>query len=214
MFLLLVFLFASSSAHAFYNPSAGRWINRDPIGERGGINLSAFAKNNPTHRWDYLGLTIVRDIPAEIALEIEAGVSIEQIAQDFGLLVSQVLAIIAANELAEAAQEKWDEFSNTSRGKNPCEKAKNALKRLQESLQKHRDKITEHQNKIDNPEAFITDPAILANPQHIQGLIEFWQKQIDTIFQPQVQITEKAIDIANKAVDLACRCWWKPWTWF
>jgi len=29
----------------YYNPAAGRWLSRDPIGERGGINLYAFALN-------------------------------------------------------------------------------------------------------------------------------------------------------------------------
>jgi RHS repeat-associated protein len=40
----------------FYDPSLGRFINRDPIGESGGNNLYAFAGNNPVNRWDYLGL--------------------------------------------------------------------------------------------------------------------------------------------------------------
>jgi uncharacterized protein RhaS with RHS repeats len=42
----------SFQAHvsAFYNPSTGRWPNRDPISERGGKNLYAFADNTPiTH---------------------------------------------------------------------------------------------------------------------------------------------------------------------
>ena len=29
----------------FYNPSIGRWVSRDPIGERGGRNLAAFVAN-------------------------------------------------------------------------------------------------------------------------------------------------------------------------
>jgi len=45
------------------------------------------------------------------------------------------------------------------------------------------------------------------------GLLNFWQKEIDTKFKPQVEITEKAIDLAQKAVDVACRCWWNPFTW-
>lgn len=40
----------------FYDPSLGRFINRDPIAEAGGTNLYAFAGNNPVNRWDYLGL--------------------------------------------------------------------------------------------------------------------------------------------------------------
>jgi hypothetical protein len=35
----------ASVAQAFYNPDTGRWLNRDPIGERGGINLFAAMGN-------------------------------------------------------------------------------------------------------------------------------------------------------------------------
>ena len=39
-----------------YNPMDGRWINRDPIGENGGLNLYAFVGNNGVLRFDRLGL--------------------------------------------------------------------------------------------------------------------------------------------------------------
>ena len=45
------------SGQRFYSPNLGRFINRDPIEEQGGINLYAFVANNPINRWDYLGLT-------------------------------------------------------------------------------------------------------------------------------------------------------------
>jgi RHS repeat-associated protein len=40
----------------YYNPSTGRWLSRDPIGERGGRNLYGMVGNNPIGRWDFLGL--------------------------------------------------------------------------------------------------------------------------------------------------------------
>ncbi len=40
----------------YYNPETGRWLSRDPIGERGGLNLYAFVKNNGYFFYDYLGL--------------------------------------------------------------------------------------------------------------------------------------------------------------
>jgi RHS repeat-associated protein len=40
----------------FYDPNAQRWINRDPIGEAGGINLFRFVGNDPVSRIDPLGL--------------------------------------------------------------------------------------------------------------------------------------------------------------
>jgi RHS repeat-associated protein len=39
----------------FYNDTTGRWPSRDPIGERGGINLYAFVGNCPIDHFDYLG---------------------------------------------------------------------------------------------------------------------------------------------------------------
>jgi RHS repeat-associated protein len=39
----------------FYSPSLGRWVSRDPIGERGGTNLWAFVSNSPATKYDVLG---------------------------------------------------------------------------------------------------------------------------------------------------------------
>ena len=39
----------------FYHPRDGRWISRDPIGEKGGANLYAFVKNSVEKHHDLLG---------------------------------------------------------------------------------------------------------------------------------------------------------------
>jgi uncharacterized protein RhaS with RHS repeats len=44
------------SGRRYYNPSTGRWLSRDPIGEKGGLNLYAFVANQPTISVDKLGL--------------------------------------------------------------------------------------------------------------------------------------------------------------
>ncbi|MBI4683442.1 MAG: RHS repeat-associated core domain-containing protein, partial [Nitrospirae bacterium] len=46
--------------YRFYNPSIGRWITRDPLGEAGGINLYGFVGNNPVNFVDPLGLENLR----------------------------------------------------------------------------------------------------------------------------------------------------------
>ena len=42
--------------YRFYSPSLGRWINRDPIREAGGINLYAMVGNDPVNKLDLYGL--------------------------------------------------------------------------------------------------------------------------------------------------------------
>lgn len=39
----------------YYDSVTGRWPSRDPIGERGGLNLYGFSFNDGINRWDYLG---------------------------------------------------------------------------------------------------------------------------------------------------------------
>ena len=41
--------------YRYYNASTGRWLSRDPIAEKGGANLYAFARNDAQDRVDVLG---------------------------------------------------------------------------------------------------------------------------------------------------------------
>jgi hypothetical protein len=52
--LVLAWLTAGS-CQAFYNPETGRWLSRDPIGERGGPNLQVQVQNDPIGKIDALG---------------------------------------------------------------------------------------------------------------------------------------------------------------
>jgi RHS repeat-associated protein len=42
--------------YRYYDPLTGRWPSRDPIGEKGGVNLYGLLGNNGIDRWDILGL--------------------------------------------------------------------------------------------------------------------------------------------------------------
>lgn len=55
--MLMVFLGAlfTREAQAFYNPSAGRWLSRDPLSESGDKNLYGFVGNDAASSYDYLG---------------------------------------------------------------------------------------------------------------------------------------------------------------
>ncbi len=41
--------------YRYYDAAKGRWLSRDPIGERGGSNLSGFLRNSPLSAVDVLG---------------------------------------------------------------------------------------------------------------------------------------------------------------
>ena len=44
--------------YRFYSPSLGRWINRDPIQEAGGLNLYGAFANDPVNKYDEYGLAV------------------------------------------------------------------------------------------------------------------------------------------------------------
>jgi RHS repeat-associated protein len=55
----------------YMDTRTGRWLSRDPVGERGGVNLYAFVGNNGIDRSDYLGLSKLRiwcEVPQKIQL--------------------------------------------------------------------------------------------------------------------------------------------------
>ncbi|MBF0197680.1 MAG: RHS repeat-associated core domain-containing protein, partial [Planctomycetes bacterium] len=45
----------------YYSSELGRWLNRDPIAEAGGLNLYGFVGNDGVNSWDLLGLVIILD---------------------------------------------------------------------------------------------------------------------------------------------------------
>ena len=50
--------------YRYYSPEMGRWVSRDPIGERGGINLYGMVGNDAVNMVDIVGLTKREDIDA------------------------------------------------------------------------------------------------------------------------------------------------------
>ncbi|MEO6908833.1 MAG: RHS repeat-associated core domain-containing protein, partial [Abditibacteriaceae bacterium] len=62
-----------------YDSSLGRWINRDPMGENGGLNLYGFVGNSPVNDNDAYGLAIVSvhyKLLATIPLSLDTRVKI------------------------------------------------------------------------------------------------------------------------------------------
>jgi uncharacterized protein RhaS with RHS repeats len=59
---LPLILISHQNACGYYDPGAQRWINRDPIGERGGANLYEVLHNNPISTLDPLGRSVLDDL--------------------------------------------------------------------------------------------------------------------------------------------------------
>jgi len=57
--LIFASIMAAQRVAAMYQPVQGRWLSRDPVGQEiGGVNLHAFAQNNPAGAVDRIGLTV------------------------------------------------------------------------------------------------------------------------------------------------------------
>ncbi len=52
---VLATLILADAASAYYSPRMGRFLNRDPIQEEGGLNLQGFNTNSPVNKVDPLG---------------------------------------------------------------------------------------------------------------------------------------------------------------
>jgi RHS repeat-associated protein len=95
--------------YRFYDPGSGRWLNRDPIGEEGGVNLYGMVGNDPINYCDLLGLTPETDLFAAIArgsaADIETVLSVyAEVLQPSAVAQGQAaLARIAANEARKIA---------------------------------------------------------------------------------------------------------------
>jgi len=88
-YICSVLILSSLCAHAYayYHPDQGRWINRDPVGEQGGLNQYGFVGNAPPVRWDKLGLDweIIRDGDRQAVARGECDDEVLELAQTIGL---------------------------------------------------------------------------------------------------------------------------------
>jgi len=62
IFVVLLGTLLPVYSHAYYQAEQGRWLSRDPIGERGGKNLNAFVRNRPISKIDILGLMSTQEM--------------------------------------------------------------------------------------------------------------------------------------------------------
>lgn len=58
----------------WYSPNLHRWLNRDPIAERGGLNIYAFCRNDPVNKFDLNGCAYFAYRPLERSISQKMGV--------------------------------------------------------------------------------------------------------------------------------------------
>jgi uncharacterized protein RhaS with RHS repeats len=200
--------------YRWYDPLTGRWPSRDPIEEMGGINLYGVVGNDGVNSWDALGLQGLNStsFPAGAATVAEAA------ALEAGYAsAAQMQAVQAALNatLAAAVANKVEQFKRNSKGRDPCEKAKSALRQARKGIESINDVIDEHQGWLNNPSSYPggLNPATVQQRGGIDGVKRGWQDHIERNRKQQDTI-EKAAKELEKLVKKACRCWYKPWTWF
>jgi uncharacterized protein RhaS with RHS repeats len=86
--------------YRFYDPNLQRWINRDPIGEKGALNLYLFAMNDPQLFIDTYGFTCWTRVLQGIGSVALAGVTIAAIG--VGAVVSAPIVVVAGIAAATA----------------------------------------------------------------------------------------------------------------
>jgi RHS repeat-associated protein len=139
--LMLGWLIVSMPAQAFYDPSLGRWLNRDPLGEPGhetginarslhhygnaellpeGSNLYGFVHNNPVAFYDADGRAVPIIIGGAGAAAIAA-----KVAAAFGLSLRACLSNPACRTAVVAAiGAALDKCKPKPRGRSPEEEEK------------------------------------------------------------------------------------------
>jgi RHS repeat-associated protein len=99
--------------YRFYDPSLQRWLNRDPVAERGGLNLYAFLRNDPLSKVDPRGLN-----PAAAGGIVLGGTI--TVGQYAGLTVLACLAIPPCRDwLLDALGKAVDKVKELCKRKNP-----------------------------------------------------------------------------------------------
>lgn len=85
--------------HRFYAPDLGRFLNRDPIGFRGGPNLFEYAGGRPTHSTDATGLQEETKTWGQLLKEAFFGTFNTENAKRFGLSLLEAMDFLSPKSM-------------------------------------------------------------------------------------------------------------------
>jgi RHS repeat-associated protein len=195
--------------YRYYNPNTGRWINRDPIAEKGGLNLYGFVNNNSACKFDNSGMFAMDSVTASIPEIVSSGLT----AEDLGWITAVAAAVANTDKIEKAADQIVKNLLN-NKGKDPCEKARKAIQSAKKGIQSVKDLIAEHEGYINDPTSYPNyDPQEIANQGGLGNVTNTWGKQIEKQ-KKQLEALEKAAGKLDDIAYKACRCWYNPLTWF
>ena len=138
---------------AYYNPTTGRWLSRDPIGEKGGVNLYGFVENDPLNNVDYIGLLGLPTDPDSLSQAIWQAIRRGLWDQALDLIDQE--ADLLGDDLAKKLRSALKQMKGLGKWRKQMDRwsrsqCQNVLKNLKKTLKQHLDK--EHRGGIDTPE--------------------------------------------------------------
>lgn len=93
--------------YRFYSPALGRWINRDPLGETGGINLYGYVGGNPVNFVDPAG-------KSPIIIVVGSAILAVPVIVEYVFYIKEII-----KEMKKSDYEKWRERQK-SRSSKEC----------------------------------------------------------------------------------------------
>lgn len=202
-----------------YDPVQGRFKQLDPAGIAGGDwNLYRYVRNTPINAVDPSGR--IPDDPLSVDGSVialaQAGWTPQQLAAAGLVTYSVALAVVNNVKVQNAARQIVKTITTAIAAKNldPCDAAGAAVAAAQKGIDSFQKIIKDHQAKIANPIANMTKwyPA-LTQAENIAVAIRDWQGDIATA-QFNLDASQIALNELTAAMKKACKCWYKPSTWF
>ena len=165
----------------YYNAEAGRFINEDPIGLLGGLNLYGYANNNSINLIDSFGLKTgplgygYSDVILPIILTVELA-SLQHKEGKLNARIEQVLSKIKAAQ--NAFNNKLAALKNIEKTKSSCyfEATKDAFRDLESSILQ---KLIDLQNRLDRLNIELNNLIQKVNP------IQIRIQEIEQYFDPR-----------------------------